>query len=127
MTAQSKKITLTIAANYGCRWGILQAVQAWHASNPDTPVSELTETALQQYPSMPYAPEPDLHIRNGGEARISNLMLWQSAYTELHLTQVLWLNFDSELLDKALACFAQQDRRFSSADATPLINQLATG
>ena len=89
MTAYNEKITLTVAANYGGRWDMLQAVQAWHASNPDRPISALTETALQSYLSMPYAPEPDLLICTGGESRISNFMLWHSAHTELYFTPVL--------------------------------------
>ena len=127
MTANSSKITLTIAANYGGRWDMLQAVQAWHTSNPGAPISALTEKALRPHLSLPDAPEFDLLIRTGGESRISNFMLWQSAYTELYLTRALWPEFNSVLLDQALAWYAQRDRRFGSADATSLINQLATG
>ena len=89
MTAHNEKITLTIAANYGGRWDILHAVQAWYTSNSDMPITALTETALQPYLNMAYTPEPDLLIRTGGESRISNFMLWQSAYTELYFTPVL--------------------------------------
>ena len=131
MTAHNEKITLTVAANYGGRWDMLQAVQAWHASYPDLPISALTETALQPYLSMPYAPEPDLLIRTGGESRISNFMLWQSAYTELYFTPVLWPDFDSNALQEALTWYARRDRRFGAANtntnAAELTNQLATG
>ncbi|UUZ63751.1 di-trans,poly-cis-decaprenylcistransferase [Polaromonas sp. P1-6] len=127
MTAHNTKITLTIAANYGGRWDMLQAVQAWHASNPGEPISALTEKALRPHLSLPDAPEPDLLIRTGGESRISNFMLWQSAYTELYFTPALWPDFSPESLDQALAWYAQRDRRFGAADATSLTNQLATG
>ena len=127
MTANNTKITLTIAANYGGRWDMLQAVQAWHASNPGKPISALTEKALRPHLSLPDAPEPDLLIRTGGESRISNFMLWQSAYTELYFTPALWPDFSPEALDQALAWYAQRDRRFGAADAAGLTNQLATG
>ena len=126
MTAHNTKITLTIAANYGGRWDMLQAVQAWHTSNPDEPISALTEKALRPHLSLSDAPEPDLLIRTGGESRISNFMLWQSAYTELYFTPALWPDFSPESLDQALAWYAQRDRRFGGAEATNRISQLAT-
>jgi undecaprenyl diphosphate synthase len=125
ITAHNSRITLTIAANYGGRWDMLQAVQAWHASNPGEPISALTEKALRPYLSLPEAHEPDLLIRTGGESRISNFMLWQSAYTELYFTDTLWPDFSPELLDKALIWYAQRNRRFGGADATDLSSQTA--
>ena len=118
MTAHNTKITLTIAANYGGRWDILQAVKAWHAHNPGAPASELTETALRQHLSLPDAPEPDLLIRTGGESRISNFMLWQSAYTELFFTDTLWPDFTAAVLDEAMAWFSARDRRFGTTRIT---------
>ena len=118
MTAHNTKITLTIAANYGGRWDILQAVKAWHAHNPGAPASELTETALRQHLSLPDAPEPDLLIRTGGESRISNFMLWQSAYTELFFTDTLWPDFTAAVLDEAMTWFSARDRRFGAAPIT---------
>ena len=118
MTAHNTKITLTIAANYGGRWDILQAVKAWHADNPGAPASELTETALRQHLSLPDAPEPDLLIRTGGESRISNFMLWQSAYTELFFTDTLWPDFTAAVLDEAMTWFSARDRRFGAAPIT---------
>lgn len=125
ITAHNSKITLTIAANYGGRWDMLQAVQAWHASNPGEPISALTEKALRPHLSLPDAPEPDLLIRTGGESRISNFMLWQTAYTELYFTDTLWPDFSPELLDQALTWYAQRDRRFGGADAPDLSSQIA--
>lgn len=129
MTAHNSKITLTIAANYGGRWDMLQAMRAWHASNPGAPASALTEDALRPYLSLAGAPDPDLLIRTGGELRISNFMLWQSAYTELYFTPTLWPNFNPESLDQALAWYAQRDRRSGGAEVAPkpLASQHATG
>ena len=126
MTAHNTKITLTIAANYGGRWDMLQAVQAWHASNPGAPIGELTEAALRPHLSLPDAPEPELLIRTGGESRISNFMLWQSAYTELYFTPALWPDFSADSLDEALAWYAERDRRFGGAEASGLVDQLAS-
>ena len=126
MTAHNTKITLTIAANYGGRWDMLQAVQAWHASNPGAPIGELTEAALRPHLSLPDAPEPELLIRTGGESRISNFMLWQSAYTELYFTPDLWPDFSADSLDEALAWYAERDRRFGGAEASGLVDQLAS-
>ena len=126
MTAHNTKITLTIAANYGGRWDMLQAVQAWHASNPGAPIGELTEAALRPHLSLPDAPEPELLIRTGGESRISNFMLWQSAYTEMYFTPALWPDFSAASLDEALAWYAERDRRFGGAEASGLVDQLAS-
>jgi undecaprenyl diphosphate synthase len=72
------------------------------------------------------APNPDLLIRTGGEIRISNFMLWQSAYTELYFTDTLWPDFRPESLDQALAWYTQRDRRFGAAN-TPDINRQFAG
>ena len=127
MTADNSTITLTIAANYGGRWDMLQAVQAWQAAQPQSPANVLTEDALRPYLSLADAPDPELLIRTGGESRISNFMLWQSAYTELYFTDALWPDFNSGSLDQALTWYAQRDRRFGGADATPPSKQLAAG
>ena len=119
MTAHNSRITLTIAANYGGRWDMLQAMQAWHAGNPGAPASALTEDALRPHLSLAGAPDPDLLIRTGGELRISNFMLWQSAYTELYFTPALWPDFSADSLDQALAWYAQRERRFGGAEVAP--------
>jgi len=117
MTAENTRLTLTVAANYGGRWDMLQAMQAWHTDHPGAHASEITEDALRPYLSLNDAPDPDLLIRTGGEVRISNFMLWQSAYTELYFTSALWPDFNSELLDQALSWYATRDRRFGGAPA----------
>jgi undecaprenyl diphosphate synthase len=111
-TAHNSAITLTIAINYGGRWDMLQAFKGWQAAHPDKSAEQLTESALAPHLSTTYAPEPDLLIRTGGEARVSNFMLWQLAYTELYFTDVLWPSFGAAELDRAIASYAQRDRRF---------------
>ena len=114
-TEHNDKITLTIAANYGGRWDVLRAVKAWQAAHPGESVEALKESSLNPYLGLPYAPDPDLLIRTGGESRISNFMLWQLAYTELFFTDVLWPSFGVEELDKAIRWYGQRDRRFGGA------------
>ena len=128
LTKDHTKLTLTVAANYGGRWDILQAanraqkekLQQTRASQTInglesasvTEFAEITETDLAQHLSMAYAPEPDLFIRTGGEERISNFLLWQLAYTEFHFTQELWPDFGRESLSKAIDSYRRRERRF---------------
>jgi len=116
-TADCKGLTFTIAANYGGRWDILQAMQKCLASNPDLKPEQINEELLQANLSMAYAPEPDLFIRTGGEQRVSNFLLWQLAYTELYFTDVLWPDFDETHLRRAFDWFAQRERRFGRTSA----------
>jgi undecaprenyl diphosphate synthase len=116
-TAGCKALTLTIAANYGGRWDILQAMRRCIAANPNLNPEDLSEELLQPHLSMAYAPEPDLFIRTGGEQRVSNFLLWQLAYTELYFTDVLWPDFDEVELHKAFDWFSQRERRFGRTSA----------
>mgnify|MGYP000269946380 CR=1 FL=1 len=116
-TANSTGITLSVAANYGGRWDIVQAVQAWQKAHPNQTVADLTEDGLCPYISTAGLPEPDLLIRTGGESRISNFMLWQLAYAEFYFTDVLWPDFDTAEFDKALDWFGSVDRRFGNVAA----------
>jgi undecaprenyl diphosphate synthase len=109
-TNDNARLTLTVCANYGGRWDILNAVNTWLQSNPGS--TELSEEVLAGNLSMPYAPEPDLFIRTGGEKRISNFLLWQLAYTELYFTNTLWPDFDAKALDAAIASYQKRERRF---------------
>ncbi|AWI80996.1 di-trans,poly-cis-decaprenylcistransferase [Parazoarcus communis] len=111
LTAGNTRFNLTIAANYGGRWDILQAVSKVLAKHPgeDVPV---TEEALEAELSMSFAPEPDLFIRTGGEQRISNFLLWQLAYTELHFTDTLWPDFNAKALGRAIESYQGRERRF---------------
>ena len=110
-TAGNSKLTLTIAANYGGRWDILQAVNRLAVAHPERG-GEWSESELTPYLSMSYAPEPDLFIRTGGEERISNFLLWQLAYSEFYFTGTLWPEFDSAAFDAAIASYQQRERRF---------------
>jgi len=110
-TAGNRKLTLTIAANYGGRWDLLQAVNAMTRAAPGR-VGAYTEAELTPHLAMSYAPEPDLFIRTGGEQRISNFLIWQLAYAELYFTELLWPDFDSTALDAAFAWYLQRERRF---------------
>jgi undecaprenyl diphosphate synthase len=109
-TALNRRITLSVAFNYGGRWDMVQACRA--AIEAGIPAAELTEQRLAEFLALSHAPDPDLFIRTGGEVRISNFLLWQAAYSELHFTNCLWPDFDEVELDAALATFAARDRRF---------------
>jgi undecaprenyl diphosphate synthase len=110
LTAQNRRLTLTIAANYGGRWDILQAMTRLLREKPS--LDEMDEDLITPYLAMSYAPEPDLFIRTGGEQRISNFLLWQLAYAELYFTDLLWPDFDAAALDEAIASYRRRERRF---------------
>ncbi len=113
-TMNNRRLTLTIAANYGGRWDILQAMRSLLRASPGLAArpEQLGEQALLPYLAMAYAPEPDLFIRTGGEQRISNFLLWQLAYTELYFTDTFWPDFDAAALDLAIESFRRRERRF---------------
>ncbi len=153
LTANNEKLTLTVAANYGGRWDILQAANKAHqlklqqarASQAEStrnaaPVLDLpnalpmetvaiTEAELAAHLAMAYAPEPDLFIRTGGEERISNFLLWQLAYTEFYFTPELWPDFGRAGLMKAINSYRTRERRFgrTSEQVTPLTHAAAAG
>jgi len=108
LTANNTGLTLTVAADYGGRWDILQAANRLIAEGK----SEITEDDLSQRLSLAEAPEPDLFIRTGGETRISNFMLWQMAYAEFYFTDALWPDFDAAEFDRAISSFRVRERRF---------------
>jgi undecaprenyl diphosphate synthase len=110
LTARNKGLTLTIAANYGGRWDILQAMTRLLREKPS--VKQIDEDSINPYLAMSHAPEPDLFIRTGGEQRISNFLLWQLAYTELYFTETLWPDFGGVALDEAIASYRARERRF---------------
>ncbi len=111
LTAQNTRLTFTIAANYGGRWDIMQAMRKMMTQSPEVPLN-FEEENLAQYLSLSYAPEPDLFIRTGGEYRISNFLLWQLAYTELYFTNTLWPDFNEHELELAIQSYQQRERRF---------------
>ncbi len=111
LTANNTGLTLTIAANYGGRWDILQATNRMIAANPGK-TEPFIEDDLTPYLSMYYAAEPDLFIRTGGEKRVSNFLLWQLAYTEFYFTDTLWPDFNAKAFQAAIASYQQRERRF---------------
>ena len=109
-TAGNTRLTVTVCANYGGRWDIMQATSRMMKAHPG--VTEFTEEQLAEHLAMAYAPEPDLFIRTGGEQRISNFLLWQLAYSELYFTDIFWPDFSAESLDAAIASYQSRERRF---------------
>ena len=111
LTANNPRLTLTIAANYGGRWDILQGMNRLLAERSEL-ARGFSEEDLAPFLSMAYAPEPDLFIRTGGEQRISNFLLWQLAYSELYFTDTLWPDFDMKSLQTAIDSYQHRERRF---------------
>jgi len=113
-TKSNTGLNLVIAANYGGRWDIAEACKAIAQKVVDGKlnVEDISEQSIGQFITTSMLPEPDLFIRSGGEERISNFLLWQLAYTEFFFTDVLWPDFDSALLNSAIASFKNRQRRF---------------
>ena len=111
LTQANSGLMLTVAANYGGRWDIVQAINRIVSERSRT-VGEVTEAELTPYLALGDVPDPDLFIRTGGEQRISNFLLWQLAYTELYFTDTLWPDFDATALSDAVAAYRQRERRF---------------
>jgi len=113
-TRDNTALTLVIAANYGGRWDMTQATRkiAAAVARGDLAVDDIDEDAIAGHLCLRGLPEPDLFIRSGGEQRISNYLLWQLAYTELHFTECLWPDFDDAEFDRALESYASRQRRF---------------
>jgi undecaprenyl diphosphate synthase len=114
MTAANQKLNLVIAANYGGRWDITEATRrlAAEVESGMLTSADITAEHLEARLSLADLPEPDLFIRTGGEQRISNFLLWQLAYTELHFTPLLWPEFNETAFEAALDSFASRQRRF---------------
>ena len=123
-TARNTGLTVTVCANYGGRWDMLQAMEKMVADHPGA--TQFPEAVFAPYLSMAYAPEPDLFIRTGGEQRISNFLLWQLAYAELYFTEIYWPDFDAAALDQAIASYQQRERRFGRTSAQLQKNQKAS-
>ena len=113
-TAANTRLKLNIAANYGGRWDIVNAVRSLSRKFADGDISQeqITEQAFTRELCLVDQPEPDLFIRTGGEQRISNFLLWQIAYTELFFTDTLWPEFNDVAFDEALDWYATRQRRF---------------
>ena len=111
-TADNQRLIFNVCFNYGGRWDIAQAAQKLLSSG-----QAITEASLDQAMALAHVPDPDLLIRTGGEQRISNFLLWQAAYSELHFSDKLWPDFDAAALDEAIAVFCSRERRFGQTSA----------
>jgi undecaprenyl diphosphate synthase len=125
-TAHNTRIKLSVAFNYGGRWDVVQACR--RAMEAGVAPEALDEAGLAKFMALSHAPDPDLFIRTGGELRVSNFLLWQIAYSELHFTDCLWPDFGDAELDAAIAAYAGRERRFGGvvAAATPAGDALTT-
>jgi undecaprenyl diphosphate synthase len=103
-------MTFSFAFNYGGRAEILDATR--HLINERVSIHEIDEKSFGNYLYTTGLPDIDLVIRTGGEIRISNFLIWQSAYSEFYFTEVLWPDFDQNETDKALLSYSQRERRF---------------
>jgi undecaprenyl diphosphate synthase len=113
-TANNKGMTLNLAVSYGGRQEILQAVKriAEDVRTGSLKPSDIDQKLFNSYLWTCGMPDPDLLIRTSGEFRISNFMIWQTAYTEIYITKVLWPDFDKTELNKAIEDFTGRKRRF---------------
>ncbi len=113
-TAGNTRMTFNVAVNYGGRWDIVQATRklAEDCSKGLIKPEDINEELLAEQICLNQSKDPDLLIRTGGEMRISNFLLWQFAYTELHFTPTLWPDFGPECLDEAITCDQSRERRF---------------
>jgi undecaprenyl diphosphate synthase len=113
-TAGNDKLHMNVAVNYGGRWDIAQATRraAAAVARGELGVEDIDEATLGRWMSLAELPPLDLFIRTGGECRVSNFLLWQVAYAELHFTDTLWPDFDQDCLQRAIADYAGRERRF---------------
>ena len=111
-TAHNGKLVLNVCFNYGGRWDIARAAMRL-AERGEIP----NEHNLDREMELSHVPDPDLLIRTGGEQRLSNFLLWQSAYAELFFSDRLWPEFDEAALDEAIAAFQNRERRFGKTSA----------
>jgi undecaprenyl diphosphate synthase len=118
LTINNDRMTLVIAANYGGQWDIAQAAKriAQDVEAGKLSAEDINEQVFHKYTWLNELPSPDLMIRTGGEERISNFMLWQTAYSEFYFSDALWPDFKQLEYKKALAAFANRIRRFGRTD-----------
>lgn len=111
-TSNNDAITVNLAVNYGGRDEIVRAVNRWIQSDRSAGSPVLDESRVHEYLDLPQIPDPDLVIRTGGEMRISNFLLWESAYAELFFSERLWPEWDSGDLRGAIEDFRRRKRNF---------------
>jgi undecaprenyl diphosphate synthase len=112
-----KGIQVNVCFNYGGRGEIIRAARSFAEDclNGKVLVGELDESLFSNYMYSKGIPDPELIIRPGGEIRISNFLLWQSAYSEFYFTDTLWPDFTPQEIDKAVLSYSKRDRRFGNA------------
>ena len=115
LTRDNRRLTLSLAFNYGGRAEIIDAVRSMVADG--VPADKITEKRLRDHLYAPDMPDPDLMVRTSGESRISNFLLWELAYSELLFTDVLWPDFRREHLFAAVREFQNRDRRYGGVKA----------
>ena len=113
-TRDNRTLILQIAANYGGRWDVTQAVRrvVKDVTEGILDPAEISESTIAARLSFPDVPDPDLFVRTGGEKRLSNFLLWQSAYAELYFSDLMWPEFDGDALLAAINDYARRQRRF---------------
>jgi undecaprenyl diphosphate synthase len=120
-TQKNSRIHLSVAFNYGGRWDVVQACQ--RAVADGLRADQIDEAALSRRMALAFAPDPDLFIRTGGEMRVSNFLLWQTAYAELYFSSCLWPDFGPAEIDAALVAYARRERRFGGVLAPEAVPQ----
>jgi len=113
-TAANTGTTLTLALNYGSRSELVDAFRSLYAElkHGHGSADRITEQDIHRHLYTAHMPDPDLLIRTSGEMRLSNFLLWQSAYTEIYVTDVLWPDFRGIHLLEAIADFQRRERRY---------------
>ncbi len=120
-TQDNQSLILNVAINYGGRWDILQATKAISAKvvSGEIAADQIDEAVFEQHLATADIPDPDLLIRTSGEYRVSNFLLWQTAYSEFYFSDVLWPDFDEQAFNQALLTYTNRDRRFGGAKDKP--------
>jgi undecaprenyl diphosphate synthase len=115
LTKDNERMTVALAFNYGGRAEIVEAVQ--RIVRDRVPPARIDEALISSYLYTSGLPDPDLVIRTAGEVRLSNFLIWQSAYSEFYATPTLWPDFDEPEIDRALMAYARRERRFGGVEA----------
>lgn len=122
LTAENRRMTLNLALSYSGRWEIVRMAQQLAAAARDGHLdpASIDEVTVAEHLCTAGIPDPDLLVRTGGDFRVSNFLLWQLAYTEIHVTQRFWPDFRREALYEAIEDFQNRERRFGRVpDAAP--------
>ncbi len=127
LTADNTGLRLSIAANYGGRWDVVNACKqiAEQVRDNKTSIQAIDENMFDSFMSLSALPAPDLFIRTGGEQRISNFLIWQLAYSELYFVDTLWPDFADDDFDAALAWYAGRQRRFGKTGQQMMDDKVA--